>query len=246
MAYQQVTLAALQTLLALRVDNKPWWTAAEATRAINEGLRIWNAATGFWRGKAFVTTVPNDPWVAVPSTLVRSARVLWNGIPLERASQVDLDYGIPNWRAATTTSGGSHPTRPVYWAPASLTLLLIYPADATGLNALEIDGVRQTPILAAAADYLDLNQADLDRFLAYAQHVLAVKVGGPTLIASYPGWLGFLQACAAENRAFAASTFYRRALGLDQQRRFVRKAIPVENPVDQAVEVDQQNQPGVG
>lgn len=241
--YQQVTLADLQARLAERVESKPWWTAEDARVALNEGLRVWNAATGFWTTKVFQTTVPNDPYVALPSTLVRGSRVLWNGIPLEKASLTDFDYGIPGWRSATTASSG-HPSRPVYWAPAALTLLNIYPADAAGLNSIEVDSVRSTPVLTLPGDFVNLNQADLGRLLGYARHVLAFKVGGPALVTSYPDWLAFLRACGEQNAQFAASTFYRRALGLDQQYRQRRLRKPVPQPVDQALAADAESLPG--
>jgi hypothetical protein len=235
--YQSFSLAQLQTLLYQRVEGKPWWSTPEATAAINEGLRVWNAATGFWVGQQFCQTVPNDPYVALTSTMVRSARVLFNGIPLEKTDQASLDYGIPGWRSATTTTTG-HPTRPSYWAPVALNLLLLYPADAAGLNAIEVNGVRTTPVLSDTdpTAYVDFPESDLGRLLAYAVHVLAFKVGGPTLVASYPGWLDFLRTCAEQNRQFAASTFFRRVLGMDQQYRLHRQRVPVQTPVGLAVE----------
>ncbi len=232
MAYAQYTLTQLQTLLLQRVEQKPWWTPPEATDALNAGLRVWNAATGFWVGQQFRQTIPNDPYIAVTSSMVKTARASFNGIPLERTDQASLDYGIPGWRAATTTSTG-HPSRPVYWAPIALNLLVIYPADAAGLNSVEINGIRATPVLSDLLPdaFVDFPEADLGKFLAYAAHVLAFKVGGPAFVASYPGWLDFLRTCAAQNQAFAKSTFFRRVLGMDQQYRQYPLRAKVTTPV---------------
>src|SRR5665213_2856095 len=183
MAYTAVTLAQLQAQLSARTENLPFWSAGEATAALNEGLRIWNAATGRWVTKFYRPTVPNDPFVALDSTIAQSVRVLWNGIPLEKCSEADLDYGIPNWRNATTRTAG-HPSRPVYWAPFSLTLIALYPADAA-VNALEIAGVHQTPLLVNPSDFIDLGQEEHDVLLGYALHVLAFKKGGQFLVNSY-------------------------------------------------------------
>jgi hypothetical protein len=204
-------------------------------------MRIWNAATGRWLTKYLVPDVPNDCYVSCPLTLSQATRVLWNAIPLEKCSQADLDYGFPNWRG-TTTATLFAPARPVYWAPVSLNLLVIYPADAglNFLNTLEVAGVIQTPLLVAAGDFVDLGQEELDVLLGYALHVLSLKVGGQRLVDSYAGWLAFLKAAAAENRQFAASTFYRRLLGLDAQRWIRRQERPVENPVDGVLQTIQQ------
>lgn len=234
MPHQAVTLAGLQAQLSTRYEGKPWWTAEDARRALNNGLKLWNCATATWTGSYFTVTVPDDPYVSIGASLSQASRVLYNGIPLEKGSQQDFDWGIPNWRATTTATTGA-PARPSYWAPLAMNLLVLYPADHAGLGSLEVTGVRATPLLTLPTDFVDLGQELHDRLLAYALHVLALKVGGQTFLATYPGWLGFLQACAAENRQFAASAFYRRALGLDQARWLKRQERPAQNPVDEAL-----------
>jgi hypothetical protein len=242
MAYQQVQLATLQQRLADRYEGVPFWTADEARRAINEGMRIFSAATGFWRTVVNIPTVPNDPYVALPGTIVQAARVTWNGLPLEPCAMADFWYGIHNWRGTTTATPGA-PPRPVYWARSSLTLLAIYPADATtgvtGTNALQINGVRSTPILVNPGDYIDLGQEQFDVLLGYAQHVLAFKLGGEYLTATYPGWLALLKAAARENRQFAASSFYRKAMGLDELRRMRGTEKDIQSAADEVVAAGQ-------
>lgn len=230
MPYQQVSLVDLLQALSDRYEGVPFWTSTDAIAAINEGLRIWNAATGFWRAPFLTTTVPSDPYVAVTGTLVQACRVLWNGVPLEKASIADFDYAIPNWRGATTADP-DHPIAPVYFAPISLSLLAIYPADAA-ISSLIIDGVRATPVLTALPQYLDLGAEELNVLLGYALHVLAFTVGGEVLVRTYPGWQAFLKAAAARNHQFAASAYYRRLLGLDQQRRITPTAVPVPSAVE--------------
>lgn len=234
MPYTQTTLSQLQALLRDRYESVPYWVPEEARLALNEGLRIYNAATGFWKTTFQTVTVPNDPYVALPGSLVQGSRVTWNGRPLDFASTFELDNAIPNWRGTTTDTDGA-PDRPVYWARISLSLLAIYPADATngvtGTNSILVDGVRATPILVNPNDYVDLGQEEHNLLLAYAQHVLAFKVGGQVLTASYPGWLNFLKACAMKNNQFAATSFYRKVMGLDIQRFRKPPVTPVESPV---------------
>jgi len=221
-SYQQATLATLKARLADRYESVPYWSAAEATSALNEGLRIYSCATGFWREEVLTVTVPNDHYVALPGSMVQGTRVKWNDLALEPVSRFDLDYQIPNWRGTTTATSGA-PSRPLYWARVSLTSLLIYPADAYasvgGTHALSINGVRNTPILVNDADFVDLGQELFDVLLGYATHVLAFKLGGDALVSTYPGWLAFLAAAAKENREFAATTYYRKLMGLDHLRR---------------------------
>ncbi len=245
MAYLQVSLGTLKARLADRYESVPFWTPEEARRAINEGLRIWSCATGFWRQAILVPTVPNDSYVAVPGTLVQAARITWNGLPLEPASLFDFSYYLPNWRGVTTATPGA-PTRPVYWARAGLALFAIYPADAyasvTGTHAVLVNGIRSTPTLVNDGDFVDLGQEQFDVLLGYAQHVLAFKVGGTALTASYPAWLAFLKAATQQNRQFAASSYYRKLMGLDQARRLSPPETAVPGAVDEALQQIEQAQ----
>ncbi len=232
MPYQQVTLQQIQVALADRFEGVPFWSTADSTRAINEGLRVWNAATGFWTAPYQTITVPTDPYVALPGTLTQATRLTYNGVPLEKASLADFNYAIPNWRGTTTASAGA-PARPVYWAPVSLSLLVIYPADFTGFGSLLTDGVRATPVLVTPGDYVDLGQEEHDVLLGYALHVLAFKRGGSLLPATYPGWQAFLQAAAQRNRQLKASAFYRTVLGMNQ----LRQQLPPDSQVPGRVDV---------
>lgn len=249
MAYQAVTLAQLQADLAARTDSHPWWTPEQARLALNEGLRIWSAATCRWTTKGYAPCVPNDPYVPLifpvasynpvsgQQALAPAVRVLFNGRPLEKVSMADLDLAVPNWRATTTATAGA-PDRPVYWAPVALNLIVIYPAVTAFPTTLEIAGVQQTPILVNPVDYVDLGQEQHDVLLGYALHVLTFSMGGQRFTATYPGWLELLKSAAAENRQFAASATYRRLLGLDMQRWIRRQERPAANAVDQALQAD--------
>jgi hypothetical protein len=91
---------------------------------------------------------------------------------------------------------------------------------------------------------VDLGAELHDQLLAYAQHLLAFKVGGQVLVASYPGWLNFLKALGAANRQFAATAFYRKVLGQDQQRRLRPPEVQVTSSADQALAAAQQSLQG--
>lgn len=185
--------------------------------------------------KFYATPVPNDPYIPLVGAITQATRVLWNGIPLDKGSLADFDYGIPNWRNAIA-GVSPHPARPSYWAPIALNLLAIYPATPDFPTTVEVAGVHQTPLLVNAGDYVDLGDEQINVLLGYALHQLSFKVGGQRLVDSYSGWIDFLKAAAAENKQFAASAFYRRLLGLDLQRWVKRQERPVVNPVDSALE----------
>ncbi len=109
------------------------------------------------------------------------------------------------------------PTRVTLWAPVSLQLIYIWPADAVGGNVLTVSGVSATPVLISAGDFVDLGEEDLSVLLNFALHVLSVKKGGPWFTATLPLLVQFLQAAAAENSLITTSQTYRRFLGLTRQ-----------------------------
>lgn len=105
--YQSLTFAQLQTRLAARVESAPFWTTDEAKAAINEALLTWGMLTGRWKRRVVLETTANTHELALPSTLVYRARVLFNGKPLDVDSRFGLDHARPNWRRETTASGNA-------------------------------------------------------------------------------------------------------------------------------------------
>lgn len=218
MAYTAVTLATLQSQLGDRWEDVPFWTDEEARLALNEALRVWNLLTGQWKRRVTQTTTANTVWYTLPSMIIANARVEFNGRPLEQTSLTELDNGRPNWENEKTNSGGSVPTRPALWAPAGLTLMAIWPADAAGSNSLVIDGVRATPTLARTDDYIDIGQEELNAILGYALHAVSLKAGGSIFRATLPHYKTFITAAADKNDRLRASNMYRWAMGLDVNR----------------------------
>lgn len=215
MAYAQVTLSDLKVALALKYDGSPFWTAEEARLAINEGLRVWNSITGYWRTRITLTTIPNDHYVPLPGTLAYKSRVEFNSSPLSPASLEGLDGGRPSWEGETTATGGSVPTAPKFWAPVSLDLIVIWPADAAGGGTLTIDGMAQTPVLTADGDYVDLGIEEHNQLLGYALHILSFKLGGEVFKATYPLYQSWVKAAGERNAQFKASALYRSVLNID-------------------------------
>ena len=102
MAYTSVTLADLQTALAERYEDQPFWTADHARRSINEGLRVYNLITGLYRAPNTVPLIPDDSHVYVGGTLVKGTRVKIAGNYLTLTSINALDKLMPNWQGVNT------------------------------------------------------------------------------------------------------------------------------------------------
>lgn len=245
MSYVTTTLADLQARLAERYDSSPYWTADQARRAINEALRLWNAYTGFWRTRVTLVGggvggyVPDDPFVPLAGTLAYKTTVEYLTTPLLPTSLMEMSLLKPTWMSDTCATGGSVPTLPVYWFPISLNQFCTWPAPPAG-GTLYVNGIRATPTLVNAGDFLNLGDEEHDVILGYALHRLSLSQGATALNQTKPLFQAFLKAAALRNSLIAASSFYRRAMGIDQTRRmvFLRKPtkrgeilIPVESRV---------------
>jgi hypothetical protein len=216
--YTVTTLAELQTLMAQRWDSVVFWTAEEARLALNESLREWNLLTGRWRTRVTVTTTPGSPEIALPGSMTYGMRVTTAAsLPLIPSSLAEFDLGRPSWRLETTTSGGAVPTRPLMFAPLSLTRLAIWPAYPLA-TALLVDGVLATPILVNPADTVNLGEEIIDVVADMALHVAAFKEAGARWRATRPYFELFLQAAAEENSLLKQHQAYRRFAGLDRRR----------------------------
>ena len=222
MPYQAITRAELRTRLTEFWEGKPFWTTDEANRAINEALRDWNQLTGRWRRTLPIATTIGTHEYGLPSTLMYQTRVAFNGIPMSPGSVDGLNNGQPRWRDETTATTGV-PDVPTIWVPVTLLIIRIWPADATGNNALLIDGIATTPVLTADGDFVDLAEADVSVLLGYALHVASLKKGGHWFTESLKYFRAFLQAAGSENSRITTSQVYRQVMGLTR-----RDAKPIE------------------
>jgi len=218
MPYAAVSRATLRARLQDRYEGIPYWSNTEANDALNETLRQFNLYTGYWRGSSPVNTVANNPFLAVSTTLTRTTRITRVGKVLTRKSIVEFYRYRRNWHTQTTASGGGVPTTVTEWAPIGLTAFAIWPADAVGGLTLTLDAVKITPILAADGDFLDVGEEELDLILDEALWVLTFKMPSERE-AQRPRHESFLQGCLDRNDQLRASSYFRAALGLDQQQR---------------------------
>jgi hypothetical protein len=182
--------------------------------------------TGRWVTRAVMQTTPGEYEYVMPAPISYRTRVLWNNQPLSPSSREDFNNGRPNWRQETTASGGSVPTQPTLWAPVSLELIYLWPADATGHNGLTVDGIMATPQLSAPGDYVDLGQDDLSVLLGFCLHVLSYKLGSVWFQATLPYFQAFLRAAGEENQLITTAQIYRLFMGIDR-----RDLKPLRNPL---------------
>lgn len=218
MSYTATTLATLRARLQDRYTGDPFWSATEANDALNEALRYFNLFTGYWRGTTTANTTANVPFVAVPATMTYRTRVYVAGRVLTRTSLIGLYRTRRDWRTQTTTSGSPVPTTPREWAPVGLTSLAIWPADAAGGLTLSIDAVKLTPILTADGQFVDIGEEELRLVLAEALWILTFK--RPSLMEGLKDLhQTFLLGCLERNDQLRASSYFREALGLDQEQR---------------------------
>lgn len=222
-AFQNTTLTVLLARLAERYEGQAFWTADQARRAINEGLRIWNVITGTWRASSVgLVTPPDDPYLFVGGVVEKVTQVKIGARILNPASIDQLDQFAPGWEGTTAPAA----TSCRFWAPVGLTMINLYPADAApAQQAITVDGIVAAPILVNGADFLDLGDEEINTLLGYALHVLSFAKGAAAIASTRPLYIAFIRAAAARNAVFAASSVYRKLIGLD----FMRYASPMRD-----------------
>lgn len=201
MPYQSYSRATLKLRLQERWESSPFWTDEDANRSLNRTLRLWNALTGYWRTRLVLSTIPNDPLLPIPGTLVQQTALTWQGIPLKGMSVEEIQLLRTNWWYARGT--------PRYWAPVGLNLIAMYPTSTTA-GSVGVDGIRQTPVLTADGDLVDIGPEEFSTLIGYALHDAALK-GGTTLLTRTKGYLeAFLEAAGERNQFLRRTAWYTR------------------------------------
>lgn len=227
--FANTTLTTLLARLAERYESQPFWTSDQARRAINEGIRIWNVITGTWRGSSSgLVTVPGDSYLYVGGNVEKATQVKIGTRILNPTSIDQLDQLVPGWEGSSAAAA----TSCRYWAPIGGNLIVVYPADAApGQQAITVDGIIHAPILVNVGDFLDLGDEEINTLLGYALHVLCFAKGIEAIQATRPLYVAFLKAAAARNAVFAASSIYRKLIGIDA----TRFALPMRDAASQQI-----------
>lgn len=201
-SYARVTLTEIQGFLAERVGNNTvFWPAAQATEAINHAMRVWQALTGEWSIHTATVTGTGNYFYDIPSTGYAPFRVSYGGAALSLTSLEELDLAFPTWEDASSTG------TPLYWAHVGATMLVVYPAPASGSISLEM--YQDTPVLSAGGDFIQIDDGDLEKLLDYAHHVLTFKEGISEMESTKGALTGLIEAAARKNAALRKANFYR-------------------------------------
>lgn len=190
MPYPSVTRAQLRAQLQERWEGDPFWTDDDANQALNDALRLWSAYTGFWQMTTTALQPANDPFVVVTSPIHEQTRVVYNGYALEPTTLDNLDLGVPNWQNTRGT--------PAVWAQVDYATFVVYPSGSTNLT-LTIEGGRDTPVLAADGDTVQLGEEEQVSILDYALHGAAFKRGAAFIEATQPHFERFMRAAQLRN-----------------------------------------------
>jgi|SRR5579859_1920362 len=220
MPYVSISRSQLraQVVNQLGAAGLTFWRTTELNFLIQESLRFWNLATGFWRTNAIITTTANTVWYDLPLAITSQMRVNFQSQVLSPASIFDMDYGRAAWESETTASGGDVPTRPMLHIIGALNLIAIWPADALGNNQLLVDGLASTPILVNDSDKVDIGQDELTSLLRYIQHVASFKEGGGEFKATEPLFRQFLAQAATRSGILKSSSTWRKFMGMDKSK----------------------------
>lgn len=227
MAYTSITRAQLRQRIQDRYTSHggvdPFWTDPDANDAINESLRYFNLYTGYWRttplAPVTAATTAGSPFLLVPGTLTKAARIVVGGRALQRKSIVEWYRTKRNWRTQTLTSGSPVPTTIREWAPIGLARIAIWPTDPAGGTVVTFEAITQTPILLLDASFLNLGDEEIHLLVCEALWILCFK--RPSLLESYQASTHqvFLQGMLERNDQLRGSSYFRQALGLDQEQR---------------------------
>lgn len=213
------TLTQLQTALEERWDSAVFWAASDATNALNETFRVWNLLTGQWRTRdTSLTTVADQVYYTLPSTLYHATRVEFGGAQISRGSIAEFDAARPNWESETTASGSDVPTTVQAWGAVGVTQFALWPADHIGGTTLTVDGLEPAPRLSAGSDTIQFNAGLLPTFLGMALHLAAFKYASTLFTETFPFYQQFIAEAGDLNDRLKDSGLYRRALNLDPER----------------------------
>lgn len=211
------TWSEIRARIRDRIEQKFFWSDEDLLDAFNEGLYLFNLATGKWRTRITLPTVANQSEYVLPASMVYRMRMTFNDLPLTPGNREDLNNGRYQWRADTTATGAPVPTRPMIWIPIDLYLFYLWPRDAVGGGTLTVDGVAATPVAVEEGDTVDIEEEHLTALIGYSLHQLTFKKGGPAFQVTMPYLQAFLQECVDINEQIKSSQAFRRLMGIDDR-----------------------------
>ena len=206
--YAGITLTTLLARIRERL-LATFWTDAELTLYVQEGLRIWNTLTGYYRERADVTLAASQAHYTLAEEVedaMALLRVDTASAHLDATSLQELGEFEPTYQS---TAAGT----PTHWLPIGMNLFALYP-QASGSFAVTLDYCRMAPVPVLGEDYIQLGGEDLVALIDYVTWMARFKEGGQELQDAMPLFQNFLRQAAKHNSRLLASAIFRRLLGL--------------------------------
>ena len=172
-----IALSDLRAKLLDRLDgNSVLYSNPELDYIINEAIRCTVLFTGFYRAAVELPdhTVANQLIYDVPSSIICTTSVAFEGRQLKKASLKRLAEMRRNWARDTVTVKGPME----FWSPIGTTKVVLNPIDDAGGHDLTFTGIATPDPLTAASDVMDLENEYVDLILEYGAHRLPLKEGG--------------------------------------------------------------------
>lgn len=215
------------------MQNSYFWSGIEYRSNLNEMFKVFQMGTLFWKSRFISPTITGLVFydlTSLPGTLdannnpliLMPLRVAFNGSPLDFCQLSDLDNGIVKWQSQNTASPGA-PKTPQIWGTNGLNYLYLWPADAAGNGALQIDAAVRAPQFATDgtddAKTVNIESGMVGPMLDYCQHIAQIKRGTQQLQATMPKLKNFMRLIAATNSMFAASAIFKDTYALQAERK---------------------------
>ena len=207
MAYAKTTFGDVISRLRKMTGNQSFYDDYELRSYINEGIRVWNLWTGYWRGSETLSSISGEFFY--DTTLMKVLRVEVDSVPLEKDSIFNLDFGMANWQSVA-------PGTPIRWFPIGLNKIGLVPAPIAGMS-LTLHGILAAPVCTLRDDTIDAAEDVIGAILNYAQHIASFKSGGADFDASMSLLYKFVERAGIQNEKFRHTSIYRNSLGQDNE-----------------------------
>lgn len=204
------TISTLSVLIG-RVREQlisAFWSDAELTLYIQDGLRIWNTLTLYYRNRVGLTFAATEPFYDLGylvEDFMLAYRIEGGNYTIEPVSIESLGAYVPRYQNSIAAA--------LQWIPMGLNLIALYPQTSAPLAA-SLDYVRLAPIPSNLMDYVQLGEEDISALIDFVVFLAHLKEGGSEVETATPRLQNFLKQAAKYNSRLLTSSVYRRMIGM--------------------------------
>lgn len=206
------TVSTLSTLLG-RIREQliaSFWSDAELTLYVQDGLRLWNTLTLYYREQesaSFLASQPFYDMVQLIEDYMICLRIQNVTYTLEPISIEEIGAYIPAYQSTTAT------VVPKQWIPMGLNLIALY-TQISVTNSMTVDYIRLAPVPSNLSDYVQLGEEDMSALIDFVVFMAHLKEGGSELTTAVPRMQNFLKQAAKYNSKLLNSGIYRKMIGM--------------------------------